>query len=81
MTPANVTVIIPSFNAKSTLASTLESLTQQTYPEWVALIIDDGSTYESLQIARHIAKTDPRFTVIEQSNQGSLTLETMVALL
>ena len=70
MTPATVTVIIPSFNAQSTLASTLESLTQQTYPEWVALIIDDGSTDESLQIARRIAKTDPRFTVIEQSNQG-----------
>lgn len=69
----NVSVIIPAHNAASTLAETLESLLAQTYPHWEAIVVDDGSTDETLAIAGHFARQDARFQVLSQPQAGVST--------
>jgi len=48
----NVSVIIPAYNASATLAETVESLLDQTFLDWEALIVDDGSEDDTVTVAR-----------------------------
>ena len=44
---------------------------EQTYTEWEALLIDDGSTDESGMICEKYALRDSRFRVIHKKNGGA----------
>jgi len=57
-----LTVGIPFLNAESTLAAAIRSVFAQTYQDWELLLVDDGSSDRSLEIAR--AVRDPRVKVI-----------------
>jgi glycosyltransferase involved in cell wall biosynthesis len=64
-----LTFIIPAFNAAKTLPDTLKSLVAQTIQDWSAVVINDGSTDNTEQIARTFA-SDSRITVVSQENRG-----------
>ncbi len=64
-------VTVPAYNAQHTLAETIESVRCQDFQDWELVIVDDGSTDETLDIASHYAETDPRISVISQVNRGS----------
>ncbi|MBO6783521.1 MAG: glycosyltransferase family 2 protein [Alphaproteobacteria bacterium] len=68
-TPA-VSVIIVNHNAGAYLARCVVSLRAQTRPDFEALIVDNGSTDDSLALAQAELSDDPRFTVIEGRNIG-----------
>src|SRR4051812_48654504 len=59
---------IPVFNGMPYLPETLESVWRQTNPHFKVLVIDDGSTDDSLQYLRSIK--DSRLNVISQPNRG-----------
>ena len=59
-----VTVIIPVYNSGSTLSRAVASVLNQTLRAVELLIVDDGSTDDSLAIAEAIAATDPRVRVV-----------------
>ncbi|MEM7137046.1 MAG: glycosyltransferase family 2 protein [Myxococcota bacterium] len=56
-----VSVMIPCFNAETTLRLSLASLTAQTYEHWEAVIVDDGSTDKTPEILRELS--EPRIRV------------------
>lgn len=64
-----VSVLVPCFNAAPYLAQTLESALAQTWPRVEIIVVDDGSTDPSLEIARSFESRAVR--VIEQSNAGA----------
>lgn len=64
-------VTIPAYNAAATLAETVRSVQAQTLSEWELVIVDDGSTDETLRIAEEFAVTDARIRVVSQENRGS----------
>ena len=66
----HVTVIIPAYNAETTLARTLESALAQTYQDLEIFIVDDGSTDATSALAREVAGGDPRVTILQQENAG-----------
>ena len=66
----NVSVIIPAYNAAETISDTLNSLLAQTWPDWEAIVVDDGSTDATGEIVRGFAERDARFRVITQCNGG-----------
>jgi glycosyltransferase involved in cell wall biosynthesis len=69
-----ISVIIPAYNTERYLGETLESLLAQTYPHFEVMIVNDGSTDRTLEIAHQYAVKDPRIHVVSQLNQGiSLT--------
>jgi glycosyltransferase involved in cell wall biosynthesis len=65
-----ISVIIPAYNAARFLPATLASLRAQIYPRWEGIIVNDGSTDETGDIARRWVRSDARFRVIEQENKG-----------
>ncbi|MBZ0266921.1 glycosyltransferase, partial [bacterium] len=65
-----VSVIIPARDAADTIAETFHSLTAQTFSDWEAIVIDDGSTDDTAAIARRQAERDPRFRVITGDAAG-----------
>ncbi|MGE5783862.1 MAG: glycosyltransferase family 2 protein [Myxococcales bacterium] len=65
-----VSVLLPVFNAASTLPVALESLRRQSLSDWECIACDDGSSDESLSILRQYASSDSRFKVVSASHQG-----------
>jgi exopolysaccharide biosynthesis predicted pyruvyltransferase EpsI/glycosyltransferase involved in cell wall biosynthesis len=65
-----VCIIIPVYNAEKFLGYCLNSVLSQTYGNWVALLIDDGSTDGSAEICRQYEEMDSRFRVFSKQNGG-----------
>jgi peptidoglycan/xylan/chitin deacetylase (PgdA/CDA1 family)/2-polyprenyl-3-methyl-5-hydroxy-6-metoxy-1,4-benzoquinol methylase len=66
----NVSVIIPAHNAAETISETLESLLAQNFSHWEAIVVDDGSTDDTLEIANRFSQQDSRIRVVSQSSMG-----------
>ena len=65
-----ISVIIPVFNVEAFLPRCLDSLLAQSFPDWEAICVDDGSTDGSGAILDDYAARDPRFRVIHKANGG-----------
>ena len=65
-----VTVVIPVYNSKNTVAKAVASIQAQTYKELEIILVNDGSTDESLEICNKLASEDPRIIVHSQENGG-----------
>lgn len=65
-----VSVIMPVYNAGELLNRSVSMLLRQTYANIEILLVDDGSTDDSLERARKIEETDRRVRVIHQENMG-----------
>lgn len=63
-------IVIPLYNKQTFLSDTLRSVKAQRFEDFEVIIVDDGSTDQSAEIARNAAQSDPRFKVLEQSNSG-----------
>jgi glycosyltransferase involved in cell wall biosynthesis len=65
-----ISVIVPIFNAGAYLAKCIESLIHQPYTALQIILVNDGSTDDSLAIAQQYAAQDSRIEVYTQTNQG-----------
>ena len=63
-------IITPIYNVERFLEKCLDSITMQTFGDIEIILINDGSTDNSGDIARSYAKKDSRIHLIEQANQG-----------
>ena len=67
----NVSVIVPVFNNSQYIGETLDSIINQDFESFEIIIVDDGSTDNSLDIVREkLKETDIPNKVIHQENQG-----------
>ncbi len=62
-------IIVPSFNVSATLADTLTALFAQTYADFEIIVVDDGSSDDTLSIAEGFGD-DPRLRIVKQPNRG-----------
>ena len=67
--PPRVSIVVPAYNREDYLGVTVESVIGQTYRDWELVIHDDGSTDETLAIARSYTH-DERVRVSTASNGG-----------
>src|SRR5437016_4727724 len=63
-----VSILIPAYNAEELLAYTLQSAVAQTWQRKEIIVIDDGSTDRTAEVARRLATKDVR--VVSTANQG-----------
>ncbi len=65
-----VSIVLPFYNAESTLAETLESIAAQTFGEYELVAVDDGSRDASGRIVHEYARRDPRIRLLALSHSG-----------
>lgn len=63
-------IIIPVYNSEASIDKCLESVLIQTFSDFEVIIIDDGSSDNSLNICEEYAEKDDRFRVFHQENRG-----------
>ena len=66
-----ISVIVPVYNAESTLRRCVDSILRQSYSLFEIILIDDGSDDLSGHICDEYSKNDNRITTIHQRNQGA----------
>lgn len=70
MDPA-VSVIVPVFNTRDLLPRCLASIAAQTFRDFEAIVVDDGSTDGSAEVAEAFCRQDPRFRLLRHgANRG-----------
>lgn len=65
-----VSVIVPIFNGELFLADCVESILLQTHKNLEIILINDGSTDDSLSLCYSFREKDNRVVVVDQQNQG-----------
>ncbi|PZD71771.1 Hyaluronan synthase [Acaryochloris thomasi RCC1774] len=67
---SKVSIIIPAFNVASYLQSALESVERQSYQNFEAIVVNDGSTDNTAEIASSFCECDSRFHLLSKPNGG-----------
>lgn len=66
-----ISVIVPVYNIEKYLPRCIDSILDQTYKNWEAIFVNDGSTDNSLKILEEYKKRDKRIIIIDKKNAGS----------
>ena len=66
----SVSVLLPVHNAAATLGRAIGTIREQTFREWELLVVDDGSTDASTEIALMASQGDDRIRVLTQPHGG-----------
>jgi glycosyltransferase involved in cell wall biosynthesis len=64
-----VSILVPAYNAEEWIADTIKSAIGQSWPRKEIIVVDDGSTDQTLAIARQFASKD--VAIVKQINQGA----------
>lgn len=65
-----VSILMPVYNAAPWLGAAIESVRRQTWRDWELLLVDDGSTDETLTVAARCAQGEPRIRLFPRPHQG-----------
>ncbi|MBR6132879.1 MAG: glycosyltransferase family 2 protein [Bacteroidales bacterium] len=71
--PQTVSIIVPCYQQAEFLSDALNSIVAQTYCNWECIIVNDGSTDNTPDVASNYCQKDARFKYVEQNNQGLAT--------
>ena len=66
-----VSIITPCYNGAKYIGETIESVLAQDYKDWEMLIVNDGSSDNSVEVISSYVEKDPRIRLINQPNGGS----------
>ena len=69
-----VSIITPTYNHEKYIAECIISVQNQIYSNWEMIIVDDGSTDRTYEIAKELASNDSRIKVFTQENKGIFKL-------
>jgi len=65
-----VSVITPAWNSEKYIEETIRSVQRQSYTNWEMIIVDDGSTDNTVKIVENISKNDTRIRLIKLKENG-----------
>ena len=65
-----ISIIVPVYNAEKYLPECIQSILSQSYQDYEAILVDDGSTDISGEICEQYTQTDNRLRVFHKSNGG-----------
>ena len=63
-----ISVVIPTFNRAHLIGEAIESVLNQTFPDFELIVVDDGSTDDTQEVVHHF--TDPRLKYLKLTNSG-----------
>lgn len=65
-----ISIIVPIYNAEKVIKRCIESISRQSYEMLEIILVDDGSTDQSLEICEDMSEKDSRIKIIHQNNGG-----------
>ncbi len=65
-----ISVVMPAFNSSDFIAKAIESILSQTFQEFELILVDDGSTDNTLEIMTHYRQQDNRIQIIQSKHMG-----------
>ncbi|OLL32239.1 glycosyl transferase [Burkholderia sp. SRS-W-2-2016] len=74
-----VTVVIPAFNAEPFIREAIVSIQRQTIDDWQLIVVDDGSTDQTMAVATQAAGNDARIRLIHLDQNQGITVASNVA--
>jgi teichuronic acid biosynthesis glycosyltransferase TuaG len=66
--PLYISVVIPAFNCAAYLEESVKSVLSQSFQDFELIIVNDGSTDTTLEVAHHLAQNDSRIKVLSHTN-------------
>lgn len=70
MSLPRVSVVLPVWNAATTIARAVASVRAQTWTDWELIVVDDGSTDGTREVLRELASVEARMRVMEREHAG-----------
>lgn len=67
---SKVSIVVPIYNAEKYLDKCIKSILKQTFKDVELILVNDGSTDESLNICKKYQNSDPRILLIDKENEG-----------
>ena len=74
-----VSIILPVFNREKTIESAILSVLEQTYTKFELIVVDDGSSDNSVSLAQQMASQDDRIKVITHPKNSGRGRSRLVA--
>ena len=65
-----VSIVVPCYNIQKYVGRCIESLLAQTFTDFELILVNDGSTDDTLSILKEYEKKDSRIIVLEKENGG-----------
>ncbi|MCV9932308.1 glycosyltransferase family 2 protein [Flavobacterium sp. LS1R47] len=65
-----VSILIPTYNCEKFIDKTIQSVQNQSYPNWEIILVDDASTDNTVAIIKEFAQADNRIKIIELENNS-----------
>ena len=65
-----ISIIIPVYNTSKYLRKCLDSVINQSYKNYEVIVVNDGSSDNSLEIIKEYMKNNSKITLIDQKNMG-----------
>lgn len=69
----SISIIIPVYNVEQYVEKCVNSIMSQTYTDFEAIIVDDGSKDKSIDICEKLIKHDSRFKILHKKNGGLMS--------
>lgn len=70
MNNLKVSIIMPAYNTEKYISEAIQSIFKQSYSNWELIIVDDGSTDDTLRIIKESSSLDDRILYLSQRNSG-----------
>jgi glycosyltransferase involved in cell wall biosynthesis len=66
-----ISIIVPAHNSEAFIGQTLASIRAQSFVDWECVVVDDGSSDQTVAVVEAVAALDDRFRLVRQSCGGS----------
>mgnify|MGYP002520217611 CR=1 FL=1 len=67
-----ITIVVPVYKVEEYLERSVDSILNQTFTDFELILVDDGSTDNSMEVLEKLKKEDDRITIIDKKNEENL---------
>ncbi|WP_455637993.1 glycosyltransferase family 2 protein [Parabacteroides sp.] len=69
-----ISIVIPVYNRAYCVTVCLDSVRKQSFTDWECIVVDDGSTDDTVSVCLPYAESDPRFKIVVQPENGGVSV-------